>query len=183
MSSGNVQAISGVSAGIENMVMTVYPSIASDGIGRLLGRLYEAIPVRICGIKLSNLLFTLPTIPLALLLYFWTKVAGRRYVLTNRSIQIWRIRILAMFVLDLSGDWVIGEYPLTNVDEIEVEQLDGQQFYHAADLVLLDSSGSELGRLEAVPRAEIFRQTILEARDALTQTEAALATISARQTA
>ena len=64
MSIGNVQAISGVSAGVENVVMTVYPSIAATGIGRLLGCLYESIPSRICGIKLSNLLFTLPTMHL-----------------------------------------------------------------------------------------------------------------------
>jgi hypothetical protein len=165
MSVRNVQAISGVSAGLENVVMTVYPSIAATGRGRLLGRVYEAIPVRICGIKLSNLLFTLPTSPLALGLYAETKVFGNRYVLTNRRVT------------------VLMEVALPAIEEIEVEQLDGQQFFHAADLVLLDSRGSVLGRLEAVPRAEIFRQTILEARDALTQTEAALATISARQTA
>jgi hypothetical protein len=173
MPTSNVQAISGVSAGVENLVMTVYPSIASGGIGRMLGRLYESIPSRIFGIKLSNLLFTLPTIPLALLLYASTKVVGSRYVLTNR-------RVTDLSALT-SRQWM--EVALPEIDEIEVEQLDGQQFYHAADLVLYDSSGSVLGRLEAVPRAEIFRQTILEARDALMQTEAALATISARQTA
>jgi hypothetical protein len=173
MSVRNVQAISGVSAGLENVVMTVYPSIAATGRGRLLGRVYEAIPVRICGIKLSNLLFTLPTSPLALGLYAETKVFGNRYVLTNR-----RVTVLAALT-----PRQLMEVALPAIEEIEVEQLDGQQFFHAADLVLLDSRGSVLGRLEAVPRAEIFRQTILEARDALTQTEAALATISARQTA
>ncbi|MBT4863984.1 MAG: PH domain-containing protein [Planctomycetaceae bacterium] len=173
MSIGNVQAISGVSAGVENVVMTVYPSIAATGRGRWLGRLYDAIPVRICGVKLSNLLFTLPTSPLALALYAETKVVGSRYVLTNRRVTI-NAALTPRQVLEVA---------LPAIDEIEVEQLDGQQFFHAADLVLLDSRGTVLGRLEAVPRAEVFRQTILEARDALTQTEAALATISARQTA
>ena len=173
MSIGNVQAISGVSAGVENVVMTVYPSIAATGIGRLLGCLYESIPSRICGIKLSNLLFTLPTSPLALALYVETKVFGSRYVLTNRRVAVHAALTPRQ----------LAEVALPAIDEIEVEQLDGQQFYHAADLVLYDAGGSVLGRLEAVPRAEIFRQTILEARDALTQTEAALATISARQTA
>jgi hypothetical protein len=169
----SVQAISGVSAGVENVVMTVYPSIASSGIGQMLGRLYESIPNKVMGVKLSNLLFTLPTIPFALMLYAQTKVTGYRYVLSNRRMTIQAALTDRQFM----------DVALPAIAEIEIEQLDGQQFYHAADLVLLDAGGGVLGRLGAVPRAEIFRQTILEARDALTQTEAALATIAARQTA
>ena len=173
MSMARTQAISGVSAGVENVVMTVYPSIASTGWGRWLGRLYISIPSEINGIKLSYLLFPLPSIPLALLLYVQLKVVGSRYILTNRAVTI-RAAI---------GERQLADIALPAIDRIEVRQYAGQEFYRAADLVFFDSGGSVLGRLAGVPQAEIFRQTILEARDALTQTEAALATIAARQTA
>jgi len=173
MSIVRTQAIAGVSAGVENVVMTVYPSMASTGLGRWLGRLYDSIPIKINGIKLSHLLFPVPAIPIALLLYFQLKVFGSRYILTNRSVSI-RTSI---------GDRQQNEIALPAIARIDVTQYAGQEFYRAADLVFYDAGGSVLGRLEAVPRAEIFRQTILEARDALTQTEAALATIAARQTA
>lgn len=183
MPNRNVQAIAGVSGGADNVVMSVYPSISTTGLGRLLGRLYESIPIKLNGVKLSHLLFALPSSPLPFLIYFWLKIAGRRYVLTSRSLQIWQIRLWAMFVLDFSGDRMVEEIPLPAVSEVDVEQFPGHVFYRAADLVLYDSEDGVLGRLEAVPRAEIFRQIILDTRDALTQTEAALATIAARKPA
>jgi hypothetical protein len=173
MSIRRKQAIAGVSAGVENVVMTVYPSIASTRLGRWLGRRYNSIPIKINGIKLSYLLFPLPSIPFALLLYFQLKVIGSRYILTNRAVTI-RAAL---------GEKRRAETALPTIDRIEVRQYAGQEFYRAADLVFYDSGGNVLGRLAGVPYAEIFRQTILEARDALTQTEAALATIAARQTA
>jgi len=169
----NVQAISGVSAGVENDMMTVYPSIAATGVGRMLGRLYDCIPIRINGVKLSNLLFPLPTAPLTLLLYIGGKLAGPRIVLTNRRVT----------VCSSLGERLLFGVALPEIDEIDVEQRDGQAFFRAADLVLYDAGGSVLGRLEGVPHAEIFRQTILEARDAQMSTADALATIEARQTA
>jgi len=56
----------------------------------------------------------------------------------------------------------------------------GQEFYQAADVVLLSASGDELLRMEAVTRPGVFRQNILESRDALVQVQEALATIQAR---
>jgi len=167
------QAISGVSAGIENNVMTVYPSNACTDLGCLMGRCLNSIPLKINGIKVSNLLFALPLIPLALLMYAWLKLIGPRYVLTNRSVQI----------RSVIGDRQLGEAALPAVDHIDVDQRDGQEFYRAADLVLYDADETELLRLEGVPQAEIFRNTILEARDAHAQTEQALATIAARESA
>jgi hypothetical protein len=50
-----VQAISGVSASSEAVVMTEYPSLASTRIGQLLGMLYESSTVRLFGLmKLSH---------------------------------------------------------------------------------------------------------------------------------
>lgn len=164
------QAIFGVSAGVENVLDARYPSICATGLGRLLGRLYELIPLKINGVKLSHLLFPLPTSPLALLIYLYLKVAGQRYVLTNRSVQ----KQTAL------GTRLLSQVALGDIGEIEVCQRRGQEFYRAADIHLLAEDGSLLMRLEAVPRAEVFRQIILEARDARKHVEASLATIAGR---
>ena len=167
------QAISGVSAGVETEITTVYPSMASTWVGRILGALYESIPLRINGIKLSHLLFPLPTSPMALLMYLFLKVAGRRYRLTNRAVQVW----------SMLGQRLYSQALLADIREIELEQSRGQVFYKAADLVLRGADGTPLLRLEGVPRAEVFRRTILEARDARSQVESSLARIQARQSA
>ena len=80
-------AIAGVSSG-QALIMAVYPSIAATAIGKALGRLYESMPARICGIKLSHLLFPLPTAIIAITLYFYLKLAGEVYALTNRTLQL-----------------------------------------------------------------------------------------------
>ncbi len=167
------QAISGVTAGVETEITTVFPSIASTGFGRFLGSLYESIPLRINGVKLSHLLFPLPTSPFALALYLLLKVAGRRYRLTNRSVQIW----------SMLGQRMYTQVALGDVKGIEVEQSPGQVFYKAADIVLVGADGGELLRLNGVQRAEVFRQTILEARDAQANVQASLSRIQARQSA
>ena len=165
-------AISGVSASAETVVMIKYPSICCRGIGRALGSLYESIPApKINGIKPSYLLFPLPTAPFAALGYLTLKVSGERYVLTNRSVQI----------CSSLGNRRIASVALSDIDEIEVIQQTGQKFFKAADLYLLNSEGESLATVAAVPHAEGFRQTILKARDALVQVEAALATIEARK--
>ena len=162
-------AISGVSSG-QALIMAVYPSIAATGIGKLLGRLYQSIPTRIGGIKLSHLLFPLPTAILAITVYFYLKLFGEVYVLTNRTVQLRRSL----------GNRLIREVPLSGIDQVVIRQEPGQEFYPAADIYLLNKAGQTIMTLPGVPRAEVFRQTILEARSAQDQVEAALATISAR---
>ena len=163
-------AIAGVSASAETTIMEVFPSIACNAAGRGMGSLFESLPVRIFGIKLSNLLFVLPFAPLAALIYFLQKVYGERYVLTNRSVQTW------------SG---LGTHrqsliPLEDIDEVTVSQDPGQVFYKAADIYLMGKNGQALAKLGGIPYAPIFRQTILEARDARRQTAASLDTIRKR---
>ena len=58
-----VQAISGVSPGFESVVEELYPSIACTGIGGFLNRLYECIPIKIWGVKISHV-FALLTAPI-----------------------------------------------------------------------------------------------------------------------
>ena len=74
-----------------------------------------------------------------------------------------------------------SQVALENISEVAVAPYrPGQEFFLAADVVLQDSAGEELMRMEAVTRPGVFRQNILESRDALIQVQAALATIQAR---
>ena len=171
MSPRNPQAIAGVSAGVENRLMIIYPSVSCTALGRLLGWLYNSIPLKINGLMISHLLFPLPTSPIVLMIYLCLKMFGKRYVLTNRAVKI----------TSSLGRRLYTEVPLPAIADIEIEQSLGQRFYRAADLVLYDSAGEVLARLDAVPRAEIFRKIILEARDAQAQTATALAAISSRK--
>ncbi len=173
MSNIRVQPISGVSAGVENVVMVVFPSISALGLGRLLGRLCESIPFRVNGIKISHLLFALPISPIAAVLYLMQKVIGNKYVVTNRSLQIWK----AMF------NRLVSSAALSDIGDVEVVELPGQSFYKAAELVVLGKNGEVLMRLGGVPRAEVFRHNVLETCAARTENDAALATIRPRQTA
>lgn len=167
------QAISGVSVGQEAVIDIRYPSISAGSLGQLIGRCLDSIPVRISGIKLSYLLCAPFAVVPALKLYFWYKLFGEKHVLTNRSVQRWKAL----------GSQKLAQVALLEIAEIEIDELDGQQFYKAADLVLRDAAGNELMRLAGTVRPAVFRQTILEARDAHAQTEASLETIAARQSA
>ncbi len=173
MPTRKAQAVAGVSASTETDIMTVYPSIAATSLGRLLGVLYEAIPVKICGIKVSHILFCLPTAPLAVLTYFVTKAVGKSYVLTNRSVKVYRM------TLGARGN-LVDEVALTDIGEVILHQQGGQEFYRASDIVIVDQSGNAVLELPGVTRAEIFRGTILKSTTACVQTESALATIAAR---
>jgi hypothetical protein len=164
-------AISGVSAGGKQaLIMAVYPSIGGTVLGKLLGQLYESIPVKIFGIKLSHLLFPLPTAIIAIQVYAHLKLFGEVYALTNRSVQLRRS----------IGNRLIREVPLADVDQVVIRQESGQEFYPAADVYLLNKAGDTIMSLPGVLRADVFRQTILEARNARNQVTASLATINAR---
>ncbi len=166
------QAISGVSTG-EGHIMTVYPSISAGAAGRLLGRLYESVPVKIFGIKVSYILFCLPTAPLALMLYVLTKLSGSKYVLTTDSVEIWSV--LGKVLHDKTG--------LTDFTDIVPVQYPGQVFYHASDLEFRNAAGDTLLTLPGVPHAEVFAETITKAQLARLTVAESLDRIKARQTA
>ncbi len=167
----SVQAIAGVSPGSESKIMTVYPSVSATAIGRMLGQLYDLIPIRIFGPKLSTLLFALPMAPIAAMLYLVTKVTGNRYVLTNRSVQIWASL----------GAQKIGSVDLSQIDDVELVELPGQAFYRAADLRLKAANGQTLLRLSGVGDAGSFRNAIQRAMQARRLVQASLTTIAARK--
>lgn len=166
------QAISGVRTG-ENEIMTVYPSICSGGLGRVLGRLYDSIPVRIFGVKLSNLLFVLPTAPLAILMYAMSKLNGNRYVLTSDFVEIRK----------LLGSGRFGKVSIADVMETRSVQRPGQEFYHASDLELLADDGDTLLTLPGLPRSEVFGVAIMKAAQARRTVRQSLDAIEARKSA
>ena len=163
------QAISGVTIGSENVIRITYPTVGATGLGKSLGQLFESIPLKINGIKISYLLFS-PLYPLLAAIYLLQKVLGDKYVLTNRAIQKWKS----------IGSAMIGELPLGDVEEIAIVMQPGQNFYNAADLEFLAANGNLLFKLEGVSHPEVFYHTIIEARDARFTVEASLATIQAR---
>lgn len=164
-------AISGVSAaGKQALIMAVYPSIGGTVVGKLLGQLYESMPVRIFGIKLSHLLFPLPTAIIAIQVYAHLKLFGEVYALTNRSVQLRRS----------IGNRLLREVLLTDIDQVVIRHEPGQSFYPAADIYLLNKAGDTIMSLPGVLRPDVFRQTILEARNARNQVTSSLATINAR---
>lgn len=165
-----VQAISGVSAGREATIETVYPSIAKSGLGRMIGRLCDSIDARVNGVKVSALLFGLPLAPLGLLVYAKFKAFDPKYVVTNRNVQI-RAAI---------GDRMLGQVELGKIENIAITVLPGQEFFHAGDLDLISDREEILLSLPGVPRPERFRQVILDARDARIRSDQALGVIEAR---
>lgn len=166
------QAVSGVSAGVENEIETVYPSIAASGLGRLLGSMMNLFPGQCCGVRFSHLLMAPIVIPLAAVGYFKLKFFDPKYTLTNRSLQVRG---------SLSNN-LEKQVPLTDIDNVDIQVRSGQEFYHAADLEILDARGDSLLTLTGIPYPHRMRQIILDARDARRQNDAALKTIESRST-
>jgi len=152
------QAIAGVAPPEmgEVTIMTVWPSMAGTGMGRLIGRL--------CGIQagLGNILtvgnlLALALIPLALALFFRNLAPWncRRYRLTNR-------RVLVDQGLHATPERFLD---LDNFDTVEVVVLPGQEWFPAGDLIFRRGPLETL-RLAGVLRPEPFRQTCLKAHRA-----------------
>jgi hypothetical protein len=139
----------------EATIMTVWPSVASTGLGRALGRLYrirEGLgPVSIGRLSL------LATIPLGLMLYLSLRLpwAIRRYRLTNRRV-----------VIEQGINPQVKQFvTLNGFDAIDVDVTPGQEWYAAGDLIFRRGQIVTL-RLAGVSRPESFRRVCLEARQA-----------------
>jgi hypothetical protein len=149
------QAIAGVAPPElgEVTVMTVWPSVASLGFGRFLGRLF-AIEAGFGMFRLGRLM-ALAALPIGAPLYFTLRMPGmvRRYWLSNLRVAVLRgltPRVERFVDLD-------------RFDSIEVLVRPGQEWYHAGDLIFRNGA-LETFRLPGVPRPETFRQTCLKAR-------------------
>lgn len=153
----NQQAISGVvpPASAEATIMTVWPSVASTGLGQALGRVYR-IREGFGPISVGRLVL-LATIPIGLMLYLTMRLpwAIRRYRLTNRRVMIER-----------GVNPRVEQYvDLDRFDAIDVVVSPGQEWYAAGDLVFRRGAIETL-RLPGVSRPESFRRVCLEARQA-----------------
>ncbi len=168
-----LQAIPGAETQVERTVVAVWPSIASTGIGRMIGSLIQSAPEIRLPVLNVNLALA-PTLllgPVAAAVYLLAKVIGQRYTVTSR-----RVLIQGSLSRKLNE-----QVSLEQIAEVAVAPYrDGQEFYHSADVVLLDQAGKELMRLEAVMRPGVFRQNILETRDARVKVQDALDTIRER---
>ena len=165
-----VQAISGVSASLEAVVMTEYPSLASSGIGQLLGKLYESIPIRPLGLAKISYVFALLTAPIGLPLYFLQKAFGERYVLTNRNVQVWTARRTRM----------VSSVALADIADVVLEQHPGQVFYKASDIRLKAASGETILTLKGVKDAGAFKNAITSTIDSRRMVQESMAQIAAR---
>ena len=139
----------------EATIMTVWPSVASTGLGKALGRLYRIRegfgPISIGRLSL------LATIPIGLMLYLSLRLpwAIKRYRLTNRRVRIEQginPQVLQFVTLD-------------GFDAIDLEVSPGQEWYAAGDLIFRRGPIETL-RLPGVSRPESFRRVCLEARQA-----------------
>lgn len=165
-----VQAISGVSASLEAVVMTEYPSLASTGIGQLLGKVYESISFRPFGLAKLSYVFALLTAPIGLPLYFLQKAFGERYILTNRHVQVWTARRTRM----------LSSVALADIAGVELEQHPGQVFYNACDIRLKSGSGETILTLKGVKDAGAFRNAITCTMDSRRMVQESMARIAAR---
>lgn len=149
------QAIAGVAPPelSEVSVMTVWPSVASTGMGRFLGRLM-AIEAGFWIFSVGRMMALL-AMPLGPLLYFSLRAPFnvRRYRLTNRRVGLMQ-GIIPRFTRYVDLD---------RFDKIEIHVLPGQEWYHAGDLVFFRGD-IETFRLQGVSRPEAFRQTCLKAQ-------------------
>lgn len=163
-------AIAGVNSQKETVLMNIWPSIAANPLGRIIGSLNHCIPLKINGIMISTLIFGLPLAPLGAMLYLTSKVFGTRYTLTNRSLQVWTA----------SGGNMTKSIPLGEISEIELVQTGGQAFFKAADIKLVGANGGVLLRMPGISYPEGFAQNLREAQQATALTAAALDTIKKR---
>lgn len=146
----------------EATVMTVWPSVASTGLGQALGRLYR-IREGVGPLSIGRLAL-LATIPVGLGLYLSMRLpwAIRRYRLTNRRV-----------IIEKGVNPKVEQYvDLDRFDAIDVVVGPGQEWYAAGDLVFRRGPIETL-RLPGVSRPESFRRTCLETRQAYVTVAAA----------
>jgi hypothetical protein len=138
----------------ESTIMTVWPSNAAYGIGRVLGTQYAMRFPDIYIFRIGNLIALL-SIPVALAIYLYriAPFVGQRYTVTNRRVVVQR-------GIQAKDDRSVD---LDRFDSVQVEVLPGQAWYNAGDLVF-KLGNVETFRLDGVSRPESFRQVILKAR-------------------
>ncbi len=167
----SVQAIAGVSATSEARIMSEFPSVGAWGIGRIIGQLMESIPIRILGVKLSYILFGLPLAPIGMLLFLMNRPFGSRYVLTNRTVQIWSVM----------GTQRTSSAELGAIAAVALDELPGQAFFRCSDIRLKAADGKTILLLAGVADPGPFRNAIQSAISSRRLVQSSMATIAARK--
>jgi hypothetical protein len=136
--------------------MTVWPSIGSHPIGRIVGGLCASRAG--FGIFTVGNFWALVTIPASLVLYFWLRMPYlcKRYTLTNRRV------IVCRGLVPRDEKWI----ELEEFDSCELEVLPGQAWLRSGDLVFHHGE-IELLRLSGVVRPNVFRNICLNAQRSL----------------
>lgn len=155
--------------------MVVWPSmaglrVAGFPVGQFLGRLYKLgagfrEPFFNVPIKLGWIIAIL-TAPLTMPLYFLMRLPRFPLVwigITNPWSWHYRLTNRRLIVEHPFGGGEVKSIALDRFDSIEKEIHWGQDWYPAGDLVFYNGQ-VETFRIEAVPRPETFRQTLLKAR-------------------
>ncbi|MCA9079440.1 MAG: hypothetical protein KDA58_02730 [Planctomycetaceae bacterium] len=166
------QPIAGVSANRESVLETVYPGVACNPIGRLIGGLMGGasgigpLPVRLLALVIVGSVLA----PLGALIYFWIKVFGPYYVFTNRSVQERKVR----------GNDLTQQVNLADIDQVDVVLGDGYEFHQCGDVRLLNARGDVLLTLPALPSPQRAAHVILEAREARVRADESLKVLQSR---
>ncbi|SFI91759.1 hypothetical protein [Planctomicrobium piriforme] len=166
------QPIAGVSVDRETELETAYPSVAAGALGRFVG-IVMGLPSSISNTTLRvicQILLGLPMAPLGIAAYGLSKVLGRCYVITNRSI----------YPRPMIGAQRGPAVRLAEVFTIETRVRPGYAWHRVGDLVLLNKRGETLLTISAIAYPERLRQMILDTRFARMQSDDSLARIHSR---
>lgn len=152
----------------EVTVMTIWPSVAATGWGRLWGRLFSIdVGGSILGIPVTvGRLLALVSIPFILPVYFHMLVPRLPFVVfgvVNSSCRRYRLTNRRVLVEHAMGGGEQRSVALDRFDNVEVDILPGQAWYHTGDLVF-KLGAVETFRISGVPRPETFRHTCIKAQ-------------------
>ena len=154
----------------EPEVLRVWPSVVATRVGRWMGLLLTAVPVRVGPAAASVWLFAVPLAPLAAGIYLWQKVFGVRYRLTTG-------RLVAETAL---GGKELDSADLREVATAAVRHRRHDRFFRTGDLILRDAAGHRRLTAYGIPHVENLRRSVLETRDAAASVAEAHAVIAAR---
>ena len=165
--------IAGVAPQGETQVEYVFPGVACNGLGRLIGTAMGAAgssgpaPLNILPLLIVGGILW----PLGLVLYAWVKIFGSKYVVTNRSVQQFPVL----------GSALQKRVNHSDVANVRVAVQDGYEFHRVGDVQLLGANGDVLFSIPAVQYPDRLARLILELRDAQSYAAASLKQIQARK--
>ncbi len=164
--------IAGVSPQQETTLEFIFPGIACNPLGRLIGSVMGSVqktgplPVKLLLLVAVGGLFA----PLAAILYFWVKISGTSFTVSNRSVQ----------ERPVLGTTLIKQVNFADVAQVDLQLLDSYEFYGVADVRLLDARDAVLMTIPATLDPQRLARLILELRDARAHSAAALKQIQSR---